>query len=211
MHGQRRRAVAVGGVVLHEVAGRRLVERIELEPPPCVPDRERRRGRLPREPREDGAQPGRLAIALLEHPVLVEIGEERPAVQRGGGLEGVALQELVELLEIGRAPQAHAVPAGHEEVRTLGTECAAQRPGGAAERGARARVEHVGPEARGQRAAGVLPGVQREPGQQLPCAAARGLLDGAACDVGLQRAKEPHPEHVAILRRGALHGGLTVR
>ena len=47
VHGQRRRAVAVGGVVLHEVAGRRLVERIELEPPPRVPDRERRRGRLP--------------------------------------------------------------------------------------------------------------------------------------------------------------------
>ena len=210
VHRERRRAVAVVGQALHEVARRRLVERIELQAPAGVRDGELGRGRTQRQPCKERAQPRGLAVALLQHPVLIEVGEQRTAVQGRRRLELVTVDEGVELLQVGRAVQGDPLASGDERVGAAVAQRPAQRPGGAAQRRAGARVQHVGPESRGESAARMLAGMQREPREQLPRPAARGLLDAAAVDVRLQRAEQPDPEHAAILRRCTVHAPLTV-
>ncbi len=59
----------------------------------------------------------------------------------------------------------------------------------------RAYFEDVGPEARRHGAARVLAGMQREPGQECPRAAARRHGEWLAVDLGLQLAEEPHAQH----------------
>ena len=211
MHGERRRAIAVGGEPLHEIARRRLVQRVELQASRRVRDRQLRgRGLLGARRARIALSRDRLAVALLQHPVLVEVGEQRAAVQRRGRLQGTAVDEGVELLEVGAQCSATRSRPATSASAPSGAERPAQRPRRAAQRGPGARVQHVGPEARGEGTAWVLAGMQREPGEQLPRAAARGLLDGAAVDVRLQRAEQPHPEHAAILRRCSVDPPLTV-
>ena len=119
-----------------------------------------------------------MLVARLQHPVVVEVGEQRPAVQRDRGLEPPGGDVRVELGEVGLAAQRDAVAAGDQ--RVVVAERPPQLPQRAAQRGARARVEHVGPEARGDRAARVLARMQREPRQQRPRATARRAAATAA-------------------------------
>ena len=95
--------------------------------------------------------------------------------------------------QVGLAAQRDAVAARDQGV-VVG-ERPPQLPQRAAQRRARARVEDVGPEARGDRAARVLARMQREPRQQRPRAAAGGHDDGGAVDLGLQVAEETHSQH----------------
>ena len=74
-------------------------------------------------------------------------------------------------------------------------EAAAQCPRCAAQRRARGAVEHVGPERRRDRAARVLPRMQRQPGEQAPRPAARRRLNPRVAGLDLQLPQEVHVHH----------------
>ena len=196
--GQRRRTIA--GLDQAAASGR--------APPP------RRAGRAPaggarsRPPRRDRAPPPRAARAprravrpVRRGPRAPSPRRDRPAADRGAERNRVVEPPggavRVELGDVGRATQTDAVASTDQ--RVVCAERAAQRPGGAAQRSAGARVKDIGPEARRDRAARMLAGVQREPAEQRPRAATRGRHDGTAVDIGLQLPEEPHMQHRATL------------
>jgi hypothetical protein len=206
VHAQRARAVSCGREPSHDVARRGLVQRVELEATPRVGDGELGRRRITGEPHEDVGEPGGLPVARFEHPVGVEVLEQRAAVRRGRGLQRPLTHQPLGLLQVRRAAQPEALTRRDERSGTLRSEGAAQRPGGAAQGRPGARVEDVGPEAGGERPAWMVSRMQGEPGQQLPRATACGRLDAPSMDLRLQRPEEPHVEHVPILRTPTLHG-----
>ena len=191
--GERARAVAGLDHPPHQVTRGVLVERVEREPAPRPADSVVRGGGGRRELCQHRAEPLGVLVARLQHPVIVEVGEQRPAVQRDRGLEPPGGDVRVELGQVGLAAQRDTVAA--RDQRVVAGERPPQLPQRAAQRGARAGVEHVGPEARGDRAARVLAGMQREPRQQRPGAAAGRRGDGGAVDLGLQLAEELHSQH----------------
>jgi SAM-dependent methyltransferase len=59
-------------------------------------------------------------------------------------------------------------------------------------------------------AAGLLPGVQREPAHQLPCATAGGRLDEPVADLRLQLAQQAHGQHLPPTPTRRLDARLTL-
>jgi hypothetical protein len=211
-HGERARAVADGGQPGHEIAGGGLVERVERQPAARVVDGGLRGGCGLGQPRQHRRQPVRVLVARLEHPALVQVGQQRAGAQGDRLLERARRDPLLERRDVGLAPQPDAVAAADERSLGAGPERLAQRPGRAAQRRPRGGVEHLGPEHRGDRAAGMLAGVQRQPRQQAPRAAARRRGHLAPVDLDRQRAEEADGDHAdPNLPQPTDHVGLTVR
>jgi ketosteroid isomerase-like protein len=134
-------------------------------------------------------------VARLEHPVLVEVGQERAPAQLDRRLQLAGRQARVEGRHVGLAAQADAVAARDQGVLGGRPQGAPQRPSGAAQRRASARVEHIRPEPRRHRAPWMLARMQCQPPQQRPRSAAGGGVDRPPVDLGLELAQEPHSQH----------------
>ena len=157
VHADRRRALPRRGQPAHQTTVRRLVEAVERGLAACP--RERRLGvaaglGLPREPLEHGPEALAMRRPRLDGPVVVEALEQvAAAAQRDRLLEAARGAELLEgeRVDPDRAPAVEADPVGVGGERAGGRpQRPPQRPDRSPQARPCARVEHVGPEARGQ-------------------------------------------------------------
>ena len=134
-------------------------------------------------------------VALGQHPVLLEAGQQLAVAQRERLLGPARREQRLDL--------ARVDPFGVERDRVaVGNEAAARRPERAAElverraqAGPRARVEDVGPEPRGDRGARVAAGMQREEAEQLAGAAARRRVERGPVGLEGETPEHAHAEH----------------
>ena len=108
-----------------------------------------------------------VSVARLEHPFIVEVGQQCAFAERERlsaapfGAEAFGLEHV----DPGAVREADAVARRHER---LGAERPPQCPERAAEARARTLVEHVGPEARRHGGPRVQARVERQPAEQRP-------------------------------------------
>ena len=117
VHRERAGPVAGRRKAPHEVARGRLVERVDGEPAPRPDHRRGGRGGARGEARERCGEPLGVRVARLQHPVLVEVGQQRSRGQLDRRLELPRREVRLEPREVGLAAQAEPVAAGHECVR----------------------------------------------------------------------------------------------
>ena len=147
--------------------------------------------------RSDGALAMR--VARLEHPLVVEPGEQRALAERERLLAATLGAEPFRLEHVhpGAVGEPDAVAGRHERV---GAERSPERPERAAQARAGALVEHVGPEARRDCCPRVATRVEREPAQQGARPPGR-KLPSDAVDLDGDLSHEPDPHHRQSLQR----------
>ena len=107
-----------------------------------------------------------MRVACLQHPVVLQAGEELTAADRERGVEVARRRGGVEHphVDLDRPPEADRVACGDEIV----ADGSAQAPCRLAEALAGAVVEDVGPQPARERLAGVQAGMQGEPAREEP-------------------------------------------
>ena len=163
---ERGAGVAGLGERAHERAMRLLAERVELRAP--ASERQHLAGVLRgvRRPGQQRVERDRMRVAGLQHPVVLQAGEELTAADRERGVEVARRRGGVEHphVDLDRPPEADRVACGDEIVADGG----AQAPCRLAEALAGAVVEDVGPQPARERLAGVQAGMQGEPAREEP-------------------------------------------
>ena len=201
VRGNRGGGVAPGGEPPHQDAGGVLGERVELEPAARVRHRgvvvPARLGLLA-ERGEQAANPIAVIVPRLEHPVVVEVGEQRSVAAQLDGLRPAALpREPVDLTHVdpeAGTVEAHALAIGGEVVARL-AELAPQGRERRAQARARAAVEHVGPEHRGHARARVPSRVESEPSEQGARPSTRDRVQRPALDLDAKLTLETDAQH----------------
>jgi hypothetical protein len=132
-----------------------------------------------------------MAFPSRHRPFVLEPLEQLAAAQ----LEGNPRLGLSEPLELDRVDRCvhepHAVAVDLDGLSQL----ALQRPQSAAQAGASALVEHVGPESRGELGPRDRAVRQREVREQRPRALGRRQIDPSPVQLDLQRAKQACAQH----------------
>src|SRR5919201_2827838 len=191
--GQHTGPVTGGGEHPHQVSRRLLAERIDCQPTPSPADRRDAiltGVGLGRQFGEHGAQLALLLLARLEHPLLVEVAEEPAATEIDSAGPIAGGEPPAELPEIGSHRRREPDSLTRRlELGGLRAKRRPQSPEGAAKAGARARVEHLGPEAARELSARVKAAINRQPGEEAAWLSRRqsNLL---ALDLDLQRSKQ---------------------
>ena len=132
-----------------------------------------------------------MLVAGVQHPVLVEVGEQR-AADSATACSARPAAQWASNGEVGLAAQREAVAPGHER---LAAPSARRSSHSALRSEARALASSTSGQKRAATAARVLAGMQREPGRAGPGAAAGRRDDGGAVGLGLQLPEEAHAQH----------------
>ena len=151
------------------------------------------------ERREEVTDPVAVRLALLEHPVVVEVGQEVAVGERQGLVRPAFGDETPDLPnvnpDVGAVLDADAVAAGDDVAGGVRPHAPSQRRQGGPEAGPRAGLEHVGPEDRRDTRAWVQPGVVGQPRQQRPCPAAGGGVEPLPVELEAELADEAYAQH----------------
>ncbi len=143
-----------------------------------------------------------MLIAPLVHPVVVEPRQNVAAGKLDGVLEPVLLDAALELRNVRPdevlARQADGVAIGDHVLLAVLTQRAPQRRQRAAQARSRALVEHVWPEPRRERRAGMRAPIERQPAEQGAGTAARRWLELVSIELDRQIPKDPDPQHCPI-------------
>ena len=163
-----------------------------------------RRTAAARSPRRLGrvgerAQPRRQAlavrVALGQHPVLLEPGEQLAVAERERLLGPARREQRLDLARVDpRRVERDRVAVG-DEADARRAERAAELVERRAQARPGARVEDVGPEARRDGRARVAAGMQREEAEQLAGAAARRRVEGGPVGLEGEAPEHAHAEH----------------
>jgi hypothetical protein len=112
-------------------------------------------------------------LAGLVHPVVVQVREQIPAAHGHGLRELPAGDQLLEVGEVDRDLRAGLDPdplaRRSHHIRRRITELALERRERGPQAGSRALLEDIRPEHPGNTAAGMQPGMDREPAEQGAC------------------------------------------
>ena len=139
----------------------------------------------------------------LEHPLVVHPLQELAVAHGGGVVDAAGLEQGGGLAQVDPGAVERDGLARRDEARGLGPERPPQLAQRRPQAGARALVEHVGPEPRGELAARVRAGVRGQIGEQRAGAARRRQRDLAAVRLERQAPGEAHAEH----RGNPIRGG----
>ncbi len=126
-------------------------------------------------------------IAVLMHPVFIEVREQIAADEIERVLQLALREQPLELADVSPdvigAGERDSLACGDQVAIGVDPQRAAQGRERAAQTGAGALVEHIGPEAGGKLAAGVGAALQGEDAEQGAGAAARGQLQTLAIEL----------------------------
>ena len=169
VRGQGRGAVAGRGEAAHETAVHLLPHRLERDLTPGVGERCLGLGVLG-QPLEHVDEVVAVGVARPQRPLVLKAGQQRRVAELRRPGELALGDEGIELAGVDRhvAVELDVVACRHDVGASRLAEVAAQGPDRAAQARAGAGIEDVGPEARGELATGLRPGVQGEPGEEAP-------------------------------------------
>ena len=138
-----------------------------------------------------------VGVARPQRPLVLEAGQQRRVAELRRPGELALGDEGIELAGVDQdvAVELDVVARRHDVGAARLAEVAAQGPDRAAQARAGAGVEHVGPEARGELAAGLRPGVQREPGEEAPGPASGRGRQRFPVDLHRHRPEQANSEH----------------
>jgi hypothetical protein len=198
--GERGRAITVEREQTDQLAMRRLGQRLDIDAAarPCNRGGDVAGGLCAGgQGAEHGGELGGELVAGPQRPVGVEAVEQLPVPHLRGGLEvslGDATAEVPKV-DADRGGQAD-LPAGDlQRVAAFRSQRPPELVQRVAQRLARALFGHVGSQAPGERGAGVRPGRQRQPGQQLTGPGVGGQLDRPAVHFGHEASENAQFEH----------------
>ena len=194
--GQGGGAVAGRGQAAHEAAVHLLPHRLERDLAPGVGERCLGLGVLG-QPLEQVDEAVAVGVARPQRPLVLEAGQQRRVAELRRPGELALGDEGIELAGVDQdvAVELDVVARRHDVGAARLAEVAAQGPDRAAQARAGAGVEHVGPEARGELAAGLRPGVQREPGEEAPGPASGRGRQRFPVDLHRHRPEQANSEH----------------
>ena len=177
----------------HQVARRLLVERVERQPAARPADRRGGVGAAAASRASADGEPLGVLVAGLEHPVVVEVGEQRAAVQRDRGLEppgGTCASNSARSVSQRR-------PMRSRPATSASSAPSARRSAQAALRSeARALESRTSGQKRAATAPrGCSPGCSASQPSRLQARRLAGATTATAVDLGLQLPEEPHMQH----------------
>ena len=197
-----RRGVARAPQPLDERTRRLLGRGLEIEPATREASGGLRVARLLRpcaEDVQDRSHTVAVNRALLEHPVVVQIGQEVAAGELQRCLQATFCAQPLGLPDIDPdlrpVLDAHPIAAGVDDGGGLVAGLPAQRRQRRPQAGPGAALEHVGPEHRRDPRARVQAGVVRQPRQERPRPLARDGVERTLVHVEPELADESHPQH----------------